>query len=135
MKHLYDIGINNAEQILILAFFAITFLQSGLDKLFNWKGNLEFFKEHFANTFLKNSIIYFLSLLTFFEIAVGILNVAGIFQIYFNQKTFIGFIAVALAAKVLLALLFGQRIAKDYEGAKTVAVYFVIAILGVFFLE
>ncbi len=135
MKYLYDIGIDHAAQILILAFLAITFLQSGLDKLFDWKGNLEFLKEHFAKTFLKNSIPYFLGLLTFFEIVVGILNVAGILQIYFNESTFIGFIAVVLAAKVLLALLFGQRIAKDYEGAKTVAVYFVIAILGVFFLK
>jgi len=135
MKYLYDIGINHAEQVLILAFLAITFLQSGLDKLFDWKGNLEFLKKHFANTFLKNTVHYFLAVLTFFEILVGILNVAGIVQIYFNQKTFIGFVAVVLTAKVLLALLFGQRIAKDYEGAKTVAVYFVIAILGIFFLR
>jgi len=135
MKYLYDIGINHAAQVLILAFLAITFLQSGFDKLFDWKGNLEFLKEHFANTFLKNSVPYFLGLLTFFEIIAGILNVAGIVQIYYNEVTFIGFIAVVLTAKVLLALLLGQRIAKDYEGAKTVAVYFVIAILGIFFLK
>lgn len=135
MKYLYNIGIAHAEQILILAFLAITFLQSGFDKLFNWKENLAFLNEHFAKTFLKNNVSLFLRVLTFFEILVGILNVLGIFQIYISQKTFIGFIAVVLTAKVLLALLFGQRIAKDYEGAKTVAVYFVIAVLGVFFLK
>jgi len=135
MKYLYDIGIAHAAQILILAFLAITFLQSGLDKLFDWKGNLMFLQEHFTKTFLKNSISLFLGILTFFEILVGILNVVGIIQIYFNQKTFIAFIAVVLTAKVLLALLLGQRIAKDYEGAKTVAVYFIIAIIGVLILK
>jgi len=131
MKYLYDVGIDHAAQILILAFLAITFLQSGLDKLFDWNGNLIFLQEHFAKTFLKNSVSYFLGFLTFFEIIIGILNVVGIIQIYFNQKTFIGFIAVVLSAKILLALLLGQRIAKDYEGAKTVAVYFIITIIGI----
>ncbi|PJC60099.1 MAG: DoxX family protein, partial [Flavobacteriales bacterium CG_4_9_14_0_2_um_filter_35_242] len=35
----------------------------------------------------------------------------------------------------LLALLLGQRIAKDYAGAMTIAVYFIIAIIGIILLE
>ena len=34
-------------QILIAIFMAITFLQSGLDKILDRKGNLEFFEAHF----------------------------------------------------------------------------------------
>jgi hypothetical protein len=32
-------------------------------------------------------------------------------------------------------LLFGQRVAKDYDGARTIVIYLVPAVLLVFFLE
>ena len=41
-------------QILIAIFISIAFIQSGIDKILDRKGNLEFFKVHFANSFLKN---------------------------------------------------------------------------------
>ena len=40
-------------QILIAIFIAIAFIQSGIDKVLDRKGNLDFFKVHFANTFLS----------------------------------------------------------------------------------
>ena len=42
---------NNAASILILAFLAISFIQSGYDKLFYWKDNVEWLK----GTFCKNA--------------------------------------------------------------------------------
>ena len=47
---------NNITSILILIFLAITFLQSGYDKLFYWKDNVEWLKGHFAKTQLKNNV-------------------------------------------------------------------------------
>ncbi len=46
--------INNITEILLLAFLIITFLQSGLDKIFDWKGNVSWLKEHFSKTFMTN---------------------------------------------------------------------------------
>jgi hypothetical protein len=34
-----------------------------------------------------------------------------------------------------LVLLLGQRIAKDYDGARTIAIYFVPAVLAVYWLS
>jgi len=35
----------------------------------------------------------------------------------------------------LILMLFGQRLAKDFDGARTIAIYFVIAVMGVFWLS
>ena len=39
-------------QIFAVSFLAILFLQSGLDKVFDWKVNLEWLKGHFADSIL-----------------------------------------------------------------------------------
>jgi putative oxidoreductase len=135
METLYKIGMSHAAQLLVLAFLAITFLQSGYDKITDWKGNVSFLNAHFAQTFLKNKIPFLLGFILLFEIVTGILNIVGIFEIYINENTFIGYLSAVLAAKILLMLLFGQRIAKDYAGAMTIAVYFIVAIIGVLILK
>jgi len=135
MENLYKIGMNHAAQLLILAFLAITFLQSGIDKLTDWKGNVAFLKGHFSQTLFKNKIPFLLGVILFFEIIVGVLNVVGIFEIYLYETNFIAYLSVVLAAKILLALLLGQRIAKDYAGAMTIAVYFIVAIIGLMILK
>jgi len=135
MEYLYKVGMAHAAELLILAFLAITFLQSGYDKISDWKGNLAFLTDHFKETFFKNAVPFLLSIILIFEIIVGLLSITGIVMIYVNQNTFIAFLACVLAAKVLLILLFGQRIAKDYAGAMTIAVYFIVAIIGVILLK
>ena len=135
MEYLYKIGMAHAASLLILAFLAITFLQSGIDKLTDWKGNTDYLSDHFKNTFLKNSVSLLLPIILIFEIIVGLFSVIGIVMIYVNENTFMAFLACVLAAKILLALLFGQRVAKDYEGAKTVAVYFIVAVIGIILLK
>jgi hypothetical protein len=135
MEYLYKIGMAHAAEILILGFLAITFLQSGYDKISDWKGNLAFLTDHFKETFLKNTVPFLLSVILIFEMIVGILSIIGIVMIYVNQNTFMAYLACVLAAKVLLILLFGQRVAKDYAGAMTIAVYFIVAIIGVILLK
>ena len=43
-------------QVFAVSFLAILFLQSGLDKVFDWKGNLEWLKGHFAKSILAGMI-------------------------------------------------------------------------------
>jgi uncharacterized membrane protein YphA (DoxX/SURF4 family) len=47
---------NNVASILLLVFLAISFLQSGYDKLFFGRDNLQWMKGHFAKTHLKNHV-------------------------------------------------------------------------------
>jgi len=134
MENLIQIVTKFAPHLLILMFLAITFLQSGIDKISDWNGNLSFLKEHFSKTFLRKSVPLMLGVILFGEIIVGFLSIIGIIQIYISEVTTIGFYASVIAAKILLLLLFGQRIAKDYAGAMTIAVYFMVTVFGVYIM-
>lgn len=135
MENLYNTGIKFAPQLLILVFIVITFLQSGVDKIRDWQGNVSFLKEHFGKTFLRNSVPLLLLIILIGEVIVGFLSIVGIVQIYISESTTIGFLAAVIASKILLLLLFGQRVAKDYAGAMTVVVYFMVTVFGVYLLR
>ncbi len=65
----------NITPILILLLLAVTFLQSGIDKITDWNGNITWLKEHFAKTYIISKIN--LPILTFnltFFIKVRLLN-------------------------------------------------------------
>jgi uncharacterized membrane protein YphA (DoxX/SURF4 family) len=135
MKEIYNLSINNATELLVLGFLTITFLQSGMDKITDWKGNLSYINSVFEKTFLRKSVPLMLGVVTFSELIGGILTLIGIVQIYFYNSKTIGLLGAIICAKVLLALLFGQRVAKDYAGAMTIAVYFGVTIFGVYVLS
>lgn len=125
----------HATELLILLFLIVTFLQSGLDKLFDWKGNVSFIKEHFKNSPLKNSVPFLLATILVMELAASVLMIVGFFSILIGSSTLPAFYGIILSAVSLIFLLIGQRLAKDYTGAMTLAVYFIIAIFGVFLLS
>lgn len=126
---------NYITEILVLIFIAITFLQSGLDKLMDWKGNISWLKGHFSKTFLAGQVSLMVGVILVIEILTGILAIAGIFQIILTGLTYLAFYACVLGAITLLMLLFGQRVAKDYAGAFTLTGYFIVVIMGVYLLS
>ena len=126
---------NNITSILILIFLAITFLQSGYDKLFYWKDNTDWLKGHFAKTPLKNHVPLALANILILELISGILCVVGCIELLINNGRIFGFYGAVFSCITLLMLLFGQRLAKDYDGAKTIVIYFIPAILAVYWLN
>ncbi len=126
---------NNTTSILILIFLAITFLQSSYDKLFYWKDNVEWLKGHFANTPLKNQVPLALLNILVLELITGILSVVGCIELFINNGRVLGNYGAVFACITLLMLLFGQRLAKDYDGARTIVIYFIPAILAVYLLN
>ena len=126
---------NNPASILVLIFLALTFIQSGYDKLFGWKDNVEWLKGHFANTFLANLVPIALMKILVLELIAGTFALIGIFELLISGGKTFGFWACFISCITLLALLFGQRIAKDYDGARTIAIYFVPAVMGVYWLS
>ncbi|MFD0795832.1 DoxX family protein [Maribacter chungangensis] len=127
--------LNNATIVLLLLFLVITFLQSGLDKITDWKGNLAWLKGHFAETPFKNIVPLLLGTVLITEVIAGVLCLVGIFQILLKGGTDLALYGAILSSIALLMLLLGQRIAKDYEGARTIAVYFIPTIFLVFLLQ
>ncbi|MEP2240090.1 DoxX family protein [Maribacter sp.] len=126
---------NNATEIIILLFLIITFLQSGFDKITDWSGNISWLKEHFSATPFKNIVPLLVGIILVTEVVAGVLCSVGIYQMLTSGGRTIAFNGAILSAITLLMLLFGQRIAKDYEGAKTIAVYFIPTIILLFLLQ
>ena len=117
--------------ISVLAFFSIVFIQSGVDKVFDYKGNLSFLNDLLRGFFSRPLINFALISVAILELTSGILCLIGIFDAIFNPSYFIGKLGLIIGSLALLVLLFGQRVAKNYEGAKTIAIYFILAMLGI----
>ncbi|WP_026709828.1 hypothetical protein [Flavobacterium filum] len=126
---------NNPASFLILLLLTLTFLQSGYDKLFYWKDNLAWLKEHFSKTLLKNVVPQALGFILVLELFTSILAIAGMVQLLYNGNREYGFYAAVMSCITLLFLLFGQRLAKDYDGARTIVIYFIPAVLAVYWLN
>ena len=127
--------ITQTTPILILALLAVTFLQSGYDKIKDWKGNVEWLKGHFAETVLAKQVPFALFIILVLEIVSGVFCVAGIIQLFTASDSMVGYYGAVLSCITLIFLLFGQRIAKDYDGARTIVIYFVPAVFAVFSLS
>jgi hypothetical protein len=121
-------------QVIISAFFAILFLQSGIDKVIDRRGNLEWLTGHFAKSPLAGMVPPLLGLITIMELGAGALSGIGCVMILLRHDSTIAFYGVLLAALALLALFFGQRIAKEYPGAASLVPYFLVVIAGVIWL-
>lgn len=130
-----EIILNNAAAILILLFLIITFLQSGIDKIIDWKGNLGWLQGHFEDTPLKDLVPILLATILLTEVAAGSICAVGLWQLIYIGEGTIALYGAILSCIALLMLLFGQRIAKDYDGARTIAIYFIPAIFLVFLLQ
>lgn len=119
--------------LLILLFFAVLFLQSGLDKVTDRKGNLDWLKGHFSKSIFGGMVPLLLSVLTLMEIASGLLSlVAGVWWMLDQELRgfWPPFAAVTLCGFTLLQLFTGQRVAKDYAGAAGIVPYIILAIIG-----
>ncbi len=124
-----------AAEVLILLFLIITFLQSGVDKITDWKGNLSFIKSHFQNSPLKNNVPLLLAVILVMEIVASFFMIYGTYDLLMNEVKEFAFYGLFLSGLSLIFLLIGQRLAKDYAGAMTLAVYFIITVFGVFLLK
>lgn len=122
----------NLPALFSAALVAILFIQSGLDKVFDWSGNLGWLKGHFEKTFLGGMVPLLLGTITLMEIATGVLSAIGIVYFLASGSLALIFYASALGAASILALFFGQRIAKDYAGAAVLVPYFILMMILMF---
>ena len=120
-------------RVLFSAFMAILFIQSGLDKVFNWNDEKSFYKKHFSQTFLRGTIDLLMPTITLAELAAGFLSAIGILSYLFMGDKTLACIGMLMANIALLMLFFGQRVAKDYSGAATLVTYFLVAAAGLYF--
>lgn len=122
-------------QIFCALFFAILFLQSGLDKVVDWKGNLGWLTSHFAKSPLASVVPLLLAVITVLELSAGVVSAWGALRLLLNQGPQVASYGAALAAVSLLSLFLGQRLAKDYAGAGGLVPYFLVALASLFILR
>ena len=131
---------------LICIFFLILYAQSAIDKILCKQENISWLQSHFKQSILANYVSVLFFMLTLLEIITAflfliniIINVApdnfssSLEKVFFIES--VGQMgAFYMSMITLLSLFFGQRIAKDYEGAKTIAIYFTLNIVVIIFV-
>lgn len=125
----YDQMLRHLPLLFTAAFVALLFLQSGLDKVFDKKGNLEWLTGHFSKTFVAGTVPIMLTAITVLELATGLLSAIGILYLFFVGSAVVIFWASVFGAATITALFFGQRIAKDYAGAAVLVPYFILLLI------
>ncbi len=112
----------------------ILWMQSGLDKVLDSRGNLDWLKGHFSKSMLKNIVPLLFILITIFELSAGITALLSVFQMWIYDSVELVYLACCLSLVSLTSLFLGQRLAKDYGGAATLMGYFAFVILILLFL-
>ena len=121
-------------QLLVSAILAVLFLQSGLDKVIDRKGNRAYLDEHFARSPLAGTVGPMFFVVTILEVAAGALSAVGFLLLLLTRNATVAFWGALIAAANLVALFFGQRVSKDYAGAAALVPYFLLAITAIYFL-
>ena len=126
--HLEDL-IKNLPALFAALLVSILFIQSGLDKVFDWNGNLTWLTGHFSKTIFAKTVSPMLATITVMELATGFLSAAGIIYFLATGSLLLIFYASIIGTLSITALFFGQRVAKDYPGAEILVPYFLLLIL------
>jgi uncharacterized membrane protein YphA (DoxX/SURF4 family) len=121
-------------QILVSAFLAILFLQSGIDKVLDRRGNRAYLDQHFAKSPLAGTVGPMLALITILEVSAGALSGVGCAVLILTRDPTVAFLGAVVAGISLCALFFGQRVAKEYVGAAALVPYFLLALSGIYLL-
>jgi hypothetical protein len=119
-------------QILAAAFLAILFLQSGIDKVVDRRGNLEWLSGHFAKSPLAGIVPALLIVITILEVAAGALSAVGCLLLIVFRDSTVAFYGAIVSAVAITALFFGQRMAKDYAGAAVLVPYFLLTLVAIY---
>jgi len=121
-------------QLLVSAFLAILFLQSGIDKIVDRQGNLEWLKGHFAKSPLAGTVPLLFGAITILEVAAGLLSAIGFLALLFTRNSTIALYGAIISAMAILCLFFGQRMAKEYAGAAVLVPYFLLTLVAIYVL-
>jgi hypothetical protein len=121
-------------QVFGSAFLAILFLQSGIDKVIDYRSNLEWLKGHFAKSPLGGVVPILLTAITILEVAAGALSAIGCIILIVSRESTVAFYGAVISAIALIALFFGQRMAKEYAGAAVLVPYFLLTLVVIYLL-
>jgi uncharacterized membrane protein YphA (DoxX/SURF4 family) len=121
-------------QILVSAFLAVLFLQSGIDKVVDRRGNRAYLDQHFARSPLAGTVGPMLIVVTILEVSAGVLSAVGCALVLLTHDSLVAFLGAVVAGVNIIALFFGQRVSKDYAGAAALVPYFLLTLAAIYLL-
>ena len=127
---MFEYSIIHISQALIALFLGIAMIQSGFDKIIDWKSNRSFLIDHFSKTFFSQFVTPLLLVVTILEVIGGIVCFIGVGDVLINNNSQLIKVGLFIIALDLIALFFGQRFAKDYVGAAVLVNYFILTVIG-----
>src|SRR5207253_10811659 len=104
------------------------------DKVADRRGNLEFLQGHFAKSPLAGMVPLLVTVVTVLEIVSGALSAIGCVIIILTRDPTAAFYGAVISAISIVALFFGQRMAKDYAGAAVLVPYFLLTLIAIYLL-
>ena len=130
--HIFDHTLLKILQVIISIFTGVLFLQSGFDKVLDFKGNKGYIQSVFAKTFFNSFSGFLFIIITILEVLAGIFAFfGGVFYFFEGQADF-AILGLELSLVAILCLFTGQRIAKDYAGAASLVGYFLLTAFGLY---
>lgn len=121
-------------QILVSAFLAVLFLQSGIDKVVDRRGNREYLNAHFAKSPLAGTVGPMFAVVAILEVSAGALSAVGCALLLLTHDSTVAYLGAVVAGVNIVALFFGQRVSKDYAGAAALVPYFLLTLAAVYLL-
>jgi diacylglycerol kinase len=121
-------------QVLVSAFLAVLFLQSGIDKVVDRTGNREYLNAHFARSPLAGTVGPMFLVITILEVSAGALSGVGCALLLLTRDSTVAYLGAVIGGVNIVALFFGQRVAKDYAGAAALVPYFLLALTAIYLL-
>src|SRR6476469_4708488 len=91
------VGAMHVMQVLASAFLAILFLQSGIDKIVDRRGNVEWLKGHFAKSPLAGMVPVMVTIITLMELAAGGLSAFGCVMLFLRRGSTFAFYGAVVA--------------------------------------
>jgi len=92
-------------------------------------------KGTFCQNSTQNLVPLALAHILVLELISGILCIVGCIELLVSNGRTFGLYGAIFSSITLLMLLFGQRLAKDYDGARTIVIYFIPAVMAVLLLS
>lgn len=122
-------------ECLILLFVLITFLQSAVDKITDWNGNISWLNDHFKDSILNGKVAISLMLILLLELIAAVTALGGLYFLVTSGDVAWANWSLVISGITLLFLLLGQRLAKDYDGARTIVIYLMPVLFGLYILS
>ena len=120
---------------LIICYLSLSIGYSVIEKIVQWQNSLDYYKEHFKRSFLKNHVRGAIIFVILLEIVCVGLNINGLYQLLNGGNTMFAIWGLLAVSITLIVLMTGQRIAQDFSGAMNITVYFILTVFGLFILE